>query len=103
MNNEPVAYENTDKEIWREIPDDYYAPSIFVTAQNTIGINVGGSVYVKHVHEWHRLAHPAKELTDKEIEEFEWMLKKHFHFRPTEIVPNLDRIIKAIARKASEK
>ena len=47
--------------------------------------------------------HPVKELTDEEIEEFEWMLKKHFHFHPTEIVPNLDRIIKAIARKAQEK
>jgi hypothetical protein len=66
MNNEPVAYENTDKEIWREIPDDYYAPSIFVTAQNTIGINVGGSVHVKHVHEWHRLAHPIKEHFEDE-------------------------------------
>jgi hypothetical protein len=52
--NEPV--ENTDKELWRETPNDYYSPSIFVTEQNSIGINVGGMVYVKPVEEWHRLA-----------------------------------------------
>ena len=47
---------NTDKKVWREIPDDAYAPSIHVTEQNSIGINVGGTVYVKSVYEWHRLA-----------------------------------------------
>jgi hypothetical protein len=47
---------NTDKEIWREIPGDYYSPSIHVTEQNTIGINVCGVVYVKSIEEWHRLA-----------------------------------------------
>lgn len=95
MNNEPVAYENTDKEIWREIPDDYYAPSIFVTAQNTIGINVGGSVHVKHVHEWHRLAHPVKEqLTDEE-----WLIT----YQTWALTSNDPLVLKqAILRKASE-
>ncbi len=58
--SEPV--ENTDKEIWREIADDYYAPSIFVTEQNSIGINVGGYVYIKTVEEWHKQANRIEEL-----------------------------------------
>ena len=100
MNNEPVAYENTDKEIWREIPDDYYAPSIFVTAQNTIGINVGGSVHVKHVHEWHRLAHPIKELTDEEIAVIG---DKCFRTMSYELWVQTNEFARAILRKASEK
>lgn len=43
---------NTDKEIWRRIPDDYYSPSIHVTQQGGIGINVGGFVVVKSIEEW---------------------------------------------------
>jgi hypothetical protein len=48
--------------------------------------------------------HPVKELilTDDEVEEFEWVLKKHFNFPTSEKVPNLDRIIRAILRKAQE-
>ena len=50
-------------------------------------------------------AHPVKELTrtDDEVEEFEWVIKKHFNFPTSEKVPNLDRIIRAILRKAEEK
>ncbi len=48
--------ENTDREIWREREGDYYANSIHVTKEGSIGINVGGSVYVKPLAEWHRLA-----------------------------------------------
>jgi hypothetical protein len=44
---------NTDKEIWRKIPDDYYSPSIHVTEFNGIGINVGGYVIVAPVESWH--------------------------------------------------
>jgi hypothetical protein len=49
--------------------------------------------------------HPAKTLTltDDEVEEFEWVLKKHFNFPTNKIVPNLDKIIRAILKKASEK
>lgn len=50
------SVENTDKEIWRQIPDDYYSPSIFVTAQGGIGINFGGHVYVQSVENWHQQA-----------------------------------------------
>jgi septal ring factor EnvC (AmiA/AmiB activator) len=54
MTDEPVN--NTDKEIWREVPDDYYSPSICVTAFNSIAINVGGHVFAYGVRTWHKLA-----------------------------------------------
>jgi hypothetical protein len=50
------AYVNNDKEIWRKVDGDYYSPSIHVTANGQIGINVGGYVFVKDVSEWHGLA-----------------------------------------------
>ena len=53
MQNEETKM-NTDKEIWRKIPDDYYSPSIHVTEQNGIGIDVGGYVLVATVECWHR-------------------------------------------------
>lgn len=46
---------NTDKEIWRKVPDDYYSPRIFVTKEGAIGIAVGGFVVVGEVEWWHRL------------------------------------------------
>jgi len=52
------AAENTDKEIWREKADDYYSPSIHVTKDGSIGINVGGVVIVMPVTEWYSLACP---------------------------------------------
>lgn len=48
--------QNTDREIWRETPDDYYAPSIHVTQGGSIGVNVGGHVIVAGVREWHAAA-----------------------------------------------
>lgn len=59
---EQQAHENTDRELWRRDggeacdPDNYYQPSIHVTKEGAIGINVGGYVYVKPVEEWHKLA-----------------------------------------------
>lgn len=50
------AAANTDRELWRERPDDYYANSIHVTEQGGIGINVGGTVIVKRLADWHALA-----------------------------------------------
>lgn len=50
---------STDKEIWREIPDDYYAASIHVTESGGVGINVGGTVIVRTAQEWHKLASPC--------------------------------------------
>ena len=44
---------NTDREIWRKVPGDYYSSSIHVTKDDGIGINVGGLVFVRPVVEWH--------------------------------------------------
>ena len=46
--------------------------------------------------------HPA-ELTDEEIEEFEHLIAKAFDFSTQIKVVGLDRIIRAILRKAQEK
>jgi len=57
---------NTDKEIWREIPDDYYSPSIHVTKDNRIGIHVGGYVVEKTAGEWFNSAQ-SETIKDKEL------------------------------------
>ena len=59
MNDQPAA--NTDRELWRKGGGDgngmsYYEPSIHVTQDERIGINVGGYVFEMLVEEWHQLA-----------------------------------------------
>jgi hypothetical protein len=56
MRRENEACQNTDKEIWRERPDDYYADSIHVTIGGGIGLNCGGTVIVLPIRTWHCLA-----------------------------------------------
>jgi len=51
---------NNDIELWRENDGDYYSPSIRLVPPNGIGINVGGSVIVKTLEEWHKLGMPEK-------------------------------------------
>lgn len=50
------AAQNTDFEIWRRKPGDYYSPSIHVTAEGGIGMDVGGTVIVMDIEDWFRLA-----------------------------------------------
>ena len=52
------GYINTDMELYREDPKDYYAPSVFVTKQGEIGMNVGGSVHIMSIRDWHKMAQP---------------------------------------------
>lgn len=54
------ASQNTDREVWRETPGDFYSNSVHLTATGGLGINVGGTVYVKPPAEWHRLASGAR-------------------------------------------
>jgi hypothetical protein len=54
--------ENTDVEIWRERPGDYYADSIHITKNGHIGIDCGGVVCVRSLREWHSLAMAEFEL-----------------------------------------
>mgnify|MGYP006928376062 CR=1 FL=1 len=56
MADEPC--ENTDVEVWRETPGDYYSDSIFVTKSGAVGINVGGLVIVKPLRGWYGLGLP---------------------------------------------
>jgi hypothetical protein len=46
---------NEDRELWRE-QDAPFAPSIHVTKQGGIGIDVGGLVFVMPISAWHKLA-----------------------------------------------
>lgn len=50
--------ENTDIEIWRRIPGDFYSPSIHVTASGGIGMDVGGRVIVAPVEAWFKAMEP---------------------------------------------
>lgn len=52
---EPTAVSN-DRELWREPNPELGACSIHVTETGGIGIDVGGSVIVKSLREWHKLA-----------------------------------------------
>ena len=45
--------QNTDREVWRERTDDYYADSVHITESGGLGINVGGCVVVAPPREWH--------------------------------------------------
>jgi hypothetical protein len=51
---EDIALNNTDTELWREVANDYYSPSIHTTNNKGIGINVGGHVIVAPVRKWHQ-------------------------------------------------
>ena len=47
---------NTDRELWREKPGDYYSPHLWVTEGGGIGMDVGGCCIVMPIHKWHALA-----------------------------------------------
>jgi len=66
MNGKEQAAKNTDRELWREPPGDYYANRIFVTEGGGIGIDVGGFVIVKPLADWHALAKAECETPRKE-------------------------------------
>lgn len=53
-NSDQNVSENTDQELWRKDPDDYYSPSIHATKDGKIGINVGGKVIIASVEHWHK-------------------------------------------------
>lgn len=55
-NIDQTAKVNTDKLIYRADPDDFYSPSLHITADGALGIDVGGRVIVKPIKEWHAMA-----------------------------------------------
>jgi len=56
---------NTDRELWRAPPGDYYADSIHVTAAGGIGIDVGGRVFVRPLRMWHDMASKYDALLER--------------------------------------
>ena len=56
---------NTDRELWRESDGDYYSPSLHVTESGAIGMNVGGSVIVMRIRDWHALARQLAEAQQR--------------------------------------
>jgi hypothetical protein len=64
---------NTDKEIWRAIPGDYYSDSIHITENGMIGINCGGHVIVSSIRDWHN----ALDYVDKIEKELAEMANKN--------------------------
>lgn len=56
MSEEEKAALNTDRDLWREPPGDYYANRLFLTEGGGIGMDVGGHCIVKPIKEWFRLA-----------------------------------------------
>lgn len=71
--NQPVL--NTDKELWRERPDDYYSDRIFVTIGGGIGIDVGGKCIVLPLKLWHAAGKELMETANEHIKG-----AKHTHF-----------------------
>ena len=60
-----MQYENTDRELYREPADmgmGYYANSVFVTKEGSIGMNVGGYVIVCPIAQWHTYATQAQNI-----------------------------------------
>lgn len=62
MDNINNISENTDALLWRDDPDDFYSPSIYVTQDDGIAINVGGHVHVRSVKQWHAMAERLAKL-----------------------------------------
>ena len=58
------ASKNTDRELFREKPGDYYSPSCHVTEDSALGINVGGSVRVMPLKGWHALDKSTRRLLE---------------------------------------
>jgi len=73
------AVKNTDREIWRLKPDDYYSPSIHVTENNDIGIKVGGYVLVAPVKEWFKAGERVFTVNEKlpnwQVKLAYWLMK----------------------------
>lgn len=107
---EAVGCINTDRELWRERPGDFYADSLFVTESGGIGMNVGGHCIVKPIRDWHKLAHSEcaepgireqviKVLWQKQFEGSPWHDKFHLirlDSLTADYGPLADKIIAAV-------
>ena len=53
---------NTDRDLWREPPGDYYADRVFLTEGGGIGMDRGGHCRVLSIKEWFRAQKERDEL-----------------------------------------
>lgn len=67
---EPQTVANTDREIWRQTPGDFHSPSIHVTETGGIGIQHQGTVQVKTIGQWARLADDVERLSSPKKQTF---------------------------------
>lgn len=70
---------NTDKRIWKKVPGDAFSPSIHITAENGVGMDVGGHVIVAPIEIWHeamRLMMSSKLLPWYQRKMIIWLLNK---------------------------
>jgi len=66
--------QNTDVEVWRERPGDYYSDSVHVTQDGAIGVSSGGTVVVRTARDWvgmHSLTDDERLLIAAAAEEWE--------------------------------
>ena len=68
---------NTDRELWRRDPDSFYSPSIHVTEDGLIGMNLGGHVIVMPIESWHMLAEATMKVSRLHVDEKE-KPRKHY-------------------------
>ncbi len=66
--DEMRAAKNTDTPLFSEIEDDYYSPSCHMTKTRELGINVGGTVFVRSLREWFKAMNEPI-LSDNELNE----------------------------------
>lgn len=66
MTTQSNAYQNNDKQIYKRPAKDWkeegYTPTLFITPEGMLGIEVFGTVFVKTIEEWHHMAKQNKLL-----------------------------------------
>ena len=63
----PGTFRNEDRQLWQACPEDPWSPSIHVTKNGEIGINVGGFVIVKYVEYWHQCVNACKGINPEAV------------------------------------
>jgi hypothetical protein len=64
MSEEDRPKQNTDIELWRERPGDFYSDSVLLTKGGGIGIKCGGKVIVRTPRRWQATVEENDRLRD---------------------------------------
>ena len=93
--------ENTDRELWRAESEEgmeYYAPSLHVTIEGNIGIDVGGTVFVDSIERIHKFVEMGKAFLDT----MDLMAERLEHVEPRIVHTDSAAYKKAVIRMALE-